>query len=76
MQNYVLNVGPIEGGKVVINDKEFDSTYFESLPKGTNITLTAIPDDGKTFIKWSDGVTTLTRNILLVEDIEISPIFE
>ena len=76
LQNYNLVVGPLNGGKVVINDKEFDSTYFESLPRGTNITLTAIPDDGKTFVKWSDGVTTPVRQILLVEDINIKPIFE
>ena len=76
LQNYNLVVGPLNGGKVVINDKEYSSTYFESLPRGTNITLTAIPDDGKTFVKWSDNVETTTRNILLVENINIKPIFE
>ena len=76
LQNFKLVVGDIEGGKVVINDKEYTSTYFESLPKGTSITLTALPDDGKTFVKWSDNVSTQTRNILIVEDIEIYPIFE
>ena len=76
LQNYVLNVGPIEGGKVVINDKEYTSTVFESLPRGTNITLTAIPSEGKIFKRWSDGVTTITRNILIVEDLNIYPIFE
>ena len=76
LQNYNLVVGPIEGGKVVINDKEFDSTYFESLPKGTSITLTALPDDGKTFVKWSDNVSTPARQITIIEDIEIYPIFE
>ena len=69
LQNYVLIVQILNGGKVVINDVEHDTTVFESYPRGTNITLTAIPDDGKTFVKWSDNVETTTRNILLVEDI-------
>ena len=76
LQNYVLNVGPLNGGKVVINDVEHDTTVFESYPKGTSITLTAIPNSDKTFKRWSDGVTTSVRQILLVEDINIKPIFE
>ena len=76
LQNYVLIVGPLNGGKVVINDKEYTSTYFESLPKGTSITLTALPDDGKTFVKWSDNVSTPVRQITIVEDINIYPIFK
>ena len=74
--NYVLIVQILNGGKVVINDVEYNSTFYQSYPRGTNITLTAIPDDGKTFVKWSDNVSTPTRNILLVEDIEIYPIFK
>ena len=74
--NYLLIVKILNGGKVLINEKEYDSTFYQSYPKGTSITLTAIPDDGKSFIKWSDGVTTQTRNILIVEDINIKPIFE
>ena len=76
LQNYVLNVGPIEGGKVSINDKEYTSTYFESLPKGTSLTLTAIPDSDKIFKGWSDGVSTEVRQITIIEDINIYPIFE
>ena len=76
LQNYVLVVGPLNGGKVVINDVEYSSTYFETLPRGANITLTAIPDEGKTFVKWSDDVKTPTRQITVIEDINIFPIFE
>ena len=75
-KNYLLIVQILNGGKVVINDKEYTSTYFESLPRGTNITLTVIPDEGKTFVKWSDGVTTPVRQITIIEDINIFPIFE
>ena len=76
LQNYVLNVGPLNGGKVVINDVEHDTTVFESYPKGTSITLTAIPDSDKTFKGWSDKVSTPVRQITIIEDIEIYPIFE
>ena len=76
LQNYNLVVGPLEFGKVVVNDKEYSSTYFESLPRGTSLTLTAIPDEGKTFKGWSDGVTTPVRQIMIIEDINIYPIFE
>ena len=75
-KNYLLIVQILNGGKVVINDKEFDSTFYQSYPRGTNITLTAIPNDGKSFVKWSDGVTTPTRQITIIENIEIYPIFE
>ena len=76
LQNYNLVVGPLNGGKVVINDKEYDSSVFESYPRGTSITLTAIPDSDKTFKRWSDGVTTPVRQITIIEDINIYPIFE
>ena len=76
LQNYNLVVGPLDGGTITINDVEYNSTIFESYPRGTSITLTAIPDEGKSFVKWSDNVSTPTRNILLVEDINIYPIFK
>ena len=76
LNNYKFVVGPIEGGKVVINDKEYSSTYFESLPKGTSLNLTAIPDSDKIFKGWSDGVPTEVRQITIIEDIIIYPIFE
>lgn len=76
LQNFKLVVGLLEGGTITVNDEKYSSTYFQSLPKGTSLNLTAIPSEGKSFVKWSDNVSTPTRNILLVEDIEIYPIFE
>ncbi|MCI7427761.1 MAG: hypothetical protein MSS83_01470, partial [Methanobrevibacter sp.] len=76
LQNFKLVVGPLNGGKVVINDKEYTSTVFESLPKGSSLTLTAIPISDKIFKGWSDGVPTEVRQITIIEDIEIYPIFE
>ena len=75
-KNYLLIVQILNGGKVLINEKEYDSTFYQSYPRGTNINLTAIPDEGKSFVKWSDGVGTPTRQITIIEDIEIYPIFE
>ena len=76
LQNYVLIVKILNGGKILINEKEYDSTFYQSLPKGTSITLTAVPDEGKSFVKWSDNVTPPVRQITIIEDIEIYPIFE
>ena len=75
LQNYNLAVGPLSGGTITVNDVVYDSNYFESLPKGTSITLTAISDDGKSFVKWSDGVKVPVRQITIIENIEIYPIF-
>lgn len=76
LNNYKFVVGPIEGGKVVINDVEYNSSVFESYPKGTSLTLTAIPDSDKIFKGWSDKVSTPVRQIIIIEDINIYPIFE
>ena len=38
---------------------------------GTEITLTATPNDGYEFVQWSDGVTDATRVIVVTEDIEL-----
>lgn len=37
------------------------SFSFEITDKSDSITVKAVPADGMTFIKWSDGVTTATR---------------
>lgn len=76
LKNYNLVVGPLSGGTITVNDVVYDSNYFESLPRGTNISLTAVPDEGKTFVKWSDGVKVPVRQITIIEDINIFPIFE
>lgn len=38
---------------------------------GTEVILTATPNDGYEFVQWSDGVTDATRIIIVTEDIEL-----
>ena len=50
----IVCIPGINAGKV------FASGSYES---GSSLTLTAIPNDGYMFVKWSDGITSVTRNI-------------
>lgn len=50
------------GGTLTSGDeKGKKSLSFEITDADTEITVKAVPDEGLTFIKWSDGVTTATR---------------
>ena len=70
-------IGPFEGGKIEVDGVEYKSTYFESIPDGTTISVNAIPNKESTFVKWSDNVQTATRTITINgADVEIYPIFE
>ena len=44
-------------------------------PKGTEVTLTATPDENYVFSKWSDGSTDNPHYIQLTEDMDITAIF-
>ena len=77
LKNYNLTIGPFEGGKIEVDGVEYNSTYFESISDGTTLEIIAIPNEGATFVKWSDGVETATRTITINgADVSIYPIFE
>lgn len=77
LQNYNLTIGPFENGKITVDGVDYTSTYFESLPTGTTVSITATPDDGSFFQGWSDGVQTASRTVTIGEsDVEIYPIFD
>ena len=40
------------------------------------VTLTATPNEGYRFVKWSDGVEDATRTITVTEDVELTALFE
>ncbi|MBP5476697.1 MAG: BspA family leucine-rich repeat surface protein [Paludibacteraceae bacterium] len=46
-----------------------------TFPKGTEVTLTATPDENYVFSKWSDGSTDNPHYIQLTEDMDITAIF-
>ena len=43
---------------------------------GTEVSISAIPDNGYHFLRWSDGDTTLTRTFVLTSDITLVAEFE
>ena len=43
---------------------------------GTQVTLTAIPEDGYHFVRWNDGITTETRTIIVSDDATYTAEFE
>ncbi len=49
-----------------------EGTYEE----GTDVTITAIPNEGYHFVTWDDGVTTASRTVRVVADIMFTAIFE
>ena len=64
---YTLTVNTLGGGTV----SNEGGTYDE----GSEISLTASPNDGNVFIQWSDGETSLTRNVILTENISLTAEF-
>jgi hypothetical protein len=44
--------------------------------EGTEVTITAIPDDGYEFTEWSDGNTSISRTLTINSDINIQALFD
>ena len=42
---------------------------------GDTVTLTAIANDGYTFLRWTDGVTDSVRTIVVTADVEVEAVF-
>ena len=42
---------------------------------GTEVTVTAVPDEGYQFLRWSDGFSYYQRTFNLTEDVELEAIF-
>ena len=77
LQSRKVVIGPFEGGKITVDNVEYNSTYFESLTDGTTISVSAIPDKGSTFVGWSDGIQTTNRTVVIEgSDVSFYPIFE
>src|SRR5210317_1521239 len=58
---YTLEVTTGEGGTV--------STEGGTYDEGTEVTITATPDEGYEFVGWSDGENSFSRNINISADI-------
>jgi len=67
VSQYTLTVTAGEGGTV--------STEGGTYDEGTDITITATPDDGYVFLKWNNDNYKSEINITINNDIEIEAIF-
>jgi uncharacterized repeat protein (TIGR02543 family) len=64
--NLVLAAG--DGGAVSSEGGEYE--------EGSEITFSAIPDEGFEFVEWSDGNTEIERSITLTGDTNLSALFQ
>ena len=65
---YDVNITAGKGGSVDVKNGRY--------PKGTELKVTATPDEKYRFSKWSDGVTDATRQIVVDKDITLQASFE
>ncbi len=68
LPSFNLTVNAQEGGEVSSNGGDY--------PQGTLISLTAIPSEGFIFTGWSNGLTDQTIDIVMVENIELTALFD
>jgi hypothetical protein len=68
VNSYTLSVTAGEGGSVSSEGGEYE--------EGTEVTITATPDEGYEFIGWSDGETSIERVITISSETLISANFE
>ena len=67
LAQYTITVSALEGGTVSIEG----GSYYE----GTELTITASPDEGYEFIGWSDGETSQIKNLIVSENTSITSQF-
>ena len=84
VKNY--NYGPVvpqheiwieqsDGGHFTVDNRDWYIDYREMTDEGTQYSVVAVPDEGCTFVRWSDGVLTAPRTITVNADIHIYPVF-
>ena len=74
INQYTLTVGEAENGsvKVAVDGKDTTVTTFAY---GTEVTLTAIPNEGYYFVEWSDGSRTTPYVFTLKQNCELTAHF-
>lgn len=65
---YTVSFGTGTGGSV--------NTYGGSYYSGTNVSVTATPNSGYKFVKWSDGNTSATRTVTVTGNATYTAVFE
>ena len=72
---HTVSYGIQSGEGTLEYDEESKVSFRFQVPDGETITVTAVPKEGFTFAKWSDGQTSATRVERVTGDIEVSAIF-
>ena len=67
VNSYILTVSAGEGGSVSSEGGEYE--------EGTELTITATPDEGYEFTGWSDGESSQSRVVTINSDISLSAEF-
>ena len=62
-------------GSLTGNGKTGVSSLDVETTSGSQVSVTAVPAEGYTFYKWSDGVTTATRYDVVTKDISVTAMF-
>lgn len=67
----------VENGKGTLtgSDKTGVTSLDLEVASGTQVSVTAVPADGYTFYKWSDGVVDATRYDVVTKDISVTAMF-
>lgn len=60
---------------ITLNNASYGQAKVSSRPDCESAIITAIPNEGCTFVKWSDGNTQATRYLELTEDISLTAYF-
>ncbi|MBT4293442.1 MAG: VCBS repeat-containing protein [Cryomorphaceae bacterium] len=68
VNSYTLTVSTGDGGSVSSEGGEYE--------EGTEVTITATPDEGYEFVGWSDGETSISREVTISSDTAISASFQ
>ena len=73
--NNLLKIDATTNGIVSVDGVKLTNNYNGTYFNNATVTLKAIPDDGHTFVKWSDEKTNPEIKIQLNDDINIKAIF-
>ena len=69
VRKYSLSISASTGGTV--NGEEVNGDYTD----GTEVVIIATPNEGYEFFKWSDGITSAVRTLIMDQDYELVAYF-
>ena len=70
---YTVSVSAGSNGSVSVDGTKGD--YSDTVYGGTVMALSAVPDQGETFVKWSDNNTSANRSIIVNSNTNLNAVF-